>query len=63
MFTLQAAHAIANADGGYDGCPEGLLAAALKFFQSGQPPVDSGETLEIYGRQTCLLSPCVMARA
>ena len=30
------------------GCPEGLLAAAIEFFETGQPPVSAGETLEIY---------------
>lgn len=61
VFTPETAHAIANSDGGYGGCPEGLLAASLEFFRNGHPPVDSGETLEIYGRQTCFPSPCVVA--
>ena len=39
---------IGNDDGGYEGCPEGLLGAALGMFKGGPPPVSAAETLEIY---------------
>ena len=46
-FTSTEAIDVGNDDGGYEGCPEGLLAACLDLFRTGVPPVSCRETLEV----------------